>query len=192
MTRSFDGTPVDEDWLTRACAEALRSPTAGNSAGTSMAIVPHRDFGTFYELVTDEAWRGRSRRSDGLSRAGAAVIVTARPDAYAERYAEPDKGDDRLSSADRWPVPYWFVDAGMAIMSLLLLIEEAGLGAVIWGNFRDEDGVRHYAEIPDEDHIVAFILVGHPDGTDEKTSSQRRSIPTRASRVRVTGPSPVT
>ena len=38
---------------------------------------------------------------------------------YLDRYAEPDKGwTDR--DEGRWSAPYWWVDAGMAAMAMLL------------------------------------------------------------------------
>ena len=38
-----------------------------------------------------------------------------------------------------WVVPYWYVDAAFATMTLLLGATEAGIGAAFLGNFRGED-----------------------------------------------------
>ena len=43
------------------------------------------------------------------------VVPFSHKDAYLDRYAEPDKGWTDRDEA-RWPVPYWWVDAGMAAL----------------------------------------------------------------------------
>ena len=49
-----------------------------------------------------------------MRRAPLLIVPLSNKDAYLDRYAEPDKGwTDRDES--RWPVPYWDVDAGMAV-----------------------------------------------------------------------------
>ena len=46
------------------------------------------------------------------------VLPLADADAYVSRYAQPDKERTGLgASADAWPVPYWYIDTGMAAMA---------------------------------------------------------------------------
>jgi nitroreductase len=182
MVRSFDGTPVDPDWLEGACEDALRAPTAGNAAGVRMRIVTAARLGEYFAIATDQEWRAAARRFPGLSRAGGAVLVSVRVDDYLSRYAEDDKAASGLARRDAWPVPYWYVDAAMATMALLLLIEEAGWQATIWGNFRHGERVLTWAGAEDED-LVATVLVGRGDGADAPTSSSRREVAPRAGRV---------
>jgi nitroreductase len=182
MVRSFDATPVDPEWLAALCADALRAPTAGNAAGVRLHVVDVLGLPAYFEAATDPAWRATSRRYAGLARAGAGVIVTTRVEDYLSRYAETDKADSSLAERDAWPVPYWFVDAAMATMALLLLLEEAGWQATIWGNFRHADRVLDFAGVPD-DELVATVLVGRADGTDPPSTSTSRATPTRAARV---------
>ena len=183
MIRSFDGSPVDLDWLDECCASALWSPTAGNSAGVRLYTVAAQHVASFFEVATDEQWRLTARRANGLMRAGAVVLVTCRFQDYLHRYAEPDKSSSRLDDIEGWPVPYWHTDAAMATMSLLLLIEESGLQATMWGNFGRSERLLEWAHIGDEE-LFATVLVGKGDGHDVPSASLTREVPSRVSRVR--------
>jgi len=183
MVRSFDGTPVDPAWLADLCAQALWAPTAGNSAGIRLHTVGPALIGEYFEVATDEGWRSQSRRAQGLQRAGAVVLVTSRRGEYVARYAETDKRHSGLDDESNWPVPYWHTDAAMAAMALLLLIEESGWQAALWGNFRHEDEILRWAGIDDED-LFATVLIGKADGHDVSSPSLSRTVPSRASRVR--------
>ncbi|MGA2123086.1 MAG: nitroreductase family protein [Acidimicrobiales bacterium] len=183
MSRSFDGTPVDVESLAELCAEALWSPTAGNAAGVRFHIIDAPHVREYFEVATDAEWRETSRRYDGLARAGAAVLVTSRPEDYLARYAESDKSSSGLFERDAWPLPYWHTDAAMATMALLLLLEESGWQATIWGNFRHDAAVRAWAGLGDEE-LFASVLIGRADGKDARSSSLEREVPLRRERVR--------
>lgn len=187
MTRSFDGTPVDPTWLDDVCAQALSAPTAGNSAGVRLYTLGAQHVEAYFRHATDETWRSTSRRSEGLQRAGAVVLVTARVQDYLARYAESDKADAGLSERSSWPLPYWHTDAAMATMALLLLLEEGGWQATLWGTFRNADEVLAWAGIEDEE-LFCTLLIGHDDGRGETSSSLRRDVPPRHERVRRLAP----
>ena len=103
------------------------------------------------------------------------IVPLASKDAYLERYAAPDKGwTDR--DEDRWPVPYWFVDTGMAALLVLQTAVDEGLGACFFGipgehvgSFRDAFG------IPEDHAPVGAITVGHriPDTGSAGSPSRR-------------------
>jgi nitroreductase len=187
MTRSFRPEPVDQDLLDQLCVEALRAPTAGNSAGVRMTTIAPEHVAQYFEVATDASWRATSPRFEGLSRAGAVVIVTSRPQDYTARYGESDKGSSGLADRDAWTVPYWHTDAAMATMALLLLVQERGLGASLWGNFRHDDDVLAWARITDE-VLFGSVLVGVPDGQDHASASLARDVISRGQRVRRVGP----
>jgi nitroreductase len=183
MVRSFDGTPVEASWLAELCAEALWAPTAGNSAGIRLHTVGPELIGEYFDVATDEEWRAQSRRYEGLRRAGAVVLVTSRRGEYVARYGESDKRHSGLDDESNWPVPYWHTDAAMATMALLLLLEESGWQAALWGNFRHEEEILRWARINEED-LFATVLIGKADGNDVASTSLARTVPSRASRVR--------
>lgn len=182
MVRSFDDTPVDQQWLDELCATALWAPTAGNAAGVRMHTIGAELVGPYFDVATDEAWRNTARRAEGLQRCGGIVLVTSSPSAYVARYAESDKSSSGLDDESAWPVPYWHTDAAMATMALLLLIEESGWQAALWGNFRHEAPIMEWAGTTDE-HLFATVLVGRADGNDVVSSSLQRNVPRRDERV---------
>lgn len=184
MVRSFTGAPVDEDQLAAMCADSLRAPTAGNTAGVSLTIVPHPSMSAFFDVATDTTWRASAPRAAGLARAGAAVLVLTQPAAYAARYREPDKDDPELGDPAGWPIPYWHADAAMATFALLLLIEDAGWAATFWGAFRHTDAIRRWADAPAGDELFGTVLLGHADGRDRRSGSLDRPVLARADRVR--------
>jgi hypothetical protein len=187
MVRSFDGTPVDPLWLADLCAQALWAPTAGNSAGVRFHTIDAALTSQYFAVATDEEWRANARRADGLQRAGAVVLVTSRPGEYVARYAEADKRGAGLDDEANWRIPYWHTDAAMATMALLLLLEDSGWQAALWGNFRHESAILTWAGISDED-LFATVLIGKADGNDVTSSSLARDVPSRASRVRAVKP----
>jgi nitroreductase len=182
MVRSFDGTGVDEDELGELCAQSLWAPTAGNAAGVRMHTVGRALVNQYFDVATDREWRVNARRAPGLLRAGAVVLVTSKRSAYLERYGEQDKASSGLSDERSWPIPYWHTDAAMATMALLLLLEERGLAATLWGNFRHEHEVLRWARIDGED-LFASVVLGHADGNDIVSTSLERDVPPRPHRV---------
>ncbi len=81
--------------------------------------------------------------------------------AYHRRYQQPDKIKEDGTEVE-WPVPYWHMDVGCAVMILLLAAVDEGLGAGFAG-FPAE----YFAEacrllgIPDEVTPVGVIPIGH-------------------------------
>ena len=87
------------------------------------------------------------------------VVVLADPRRYLDRYAEPDKAQDWASA---WSTPYWWVDGGMAVHTLLLGAIDAGLGALLFGLFAQESAVRAALGIPEDRDVVGVVALGHP------------------------------
>ena len=82
---------------------------------------------------------------------------------YLDRYAEPDKaaaglGDDPSA----WRTPYWLVDGGMVVHTLLLGAVDAGLGALLFGVFAREEAVRAALGVPEDRDVVGVVALGHP------------------------------
>jgi FMN reductase [NAD(P)H] len=100
-------------------------------------------------------------REPWLESAPVHVLVCTRADDYHDRYRLPDKLAD--GSEIQWPVPYWFVDAGAALMMLLLAAIDEGLGAGVSGVPVDAASeLREAFGIPTDVAIVALVTVGVP------------------------------
>ncbi|HVB91515.1 MAG TPA: nitroreductase family protein [Acidimicrobiales bacterium] len=185
MVRSFAADPVDRALLDGLLRAALRSPTAGNSAGTAWVALSGPDQTSLYwDATTDQAWRDTSPRWPGLRRAPAVLLAYSSAAAYVARYAEHDKSDSRLGT-DRagWPVPYWTGDAAFGVMAVLLGAVDAGLGACVLGNFRGEEALNHALGVPHEWHLFGAVLLGRPDGADHRSPSLERALPDAADRI---------
>ncbi len=77
------------------------------------------------------------------------VIPLSNQTAYVDRYSQPDKIEFGLDAAERWPVPYWDIDAGMASMLILLVAVECGLGALFAGIAHGEAELLAHFGVPD-------------------------------------------
>lgn len=164
---------IPADQLTTFLSLAVRAPSAGFSQGWDFVVLsrPH-DRERFWQLTTDPGAPVDSWLS-GLRTAPVLVLCLADPDRYLNRYAEPDKGwTDR--DPDRWPVPYWDVDVGMAALILQLCAVDAGLGACLFGVPKERiDVVREGFSIPANRRLVAMVSLGHP-APDRRSPSLRR------------------
>lgn len=161
MVRRYDpDRPVPEPLVRELLDLAVRAPSAGFSQGWDfLVLLEPADRARFWDATAEpgpaDAWRR------GVGAAPALVLCLSHPDAYLDRYAEPDKGwTDR--SPDRWPVPYWDTDVAMAAMILLLGAQDAGLGALFFGvPPHRHAAVRDALAIPGTRRIVGVVALGH-------------------------------
>jgi nitroreductase len=169
MVRDFTDEPVDAATIDRLVDLARRAPSAGNAQGCRFLVLDQPGSVARYWDTTLPEPRRASFRWPGLVTAPVLIVVAVRPQAYVERYAEPDKAATGLGTGEgEWPVPYWWVDAGAAVEHLLLGAVDAGLGACLFGLFEHEAAVAESFGIGrDEPHhggwrLVATIALGHP------------------------------
>lgn len=173
MRRAFTGEPIDPDVIDHLLDAARRVPSAGNAQGLTWLVLQGRTETQRYWDVTMPTGRD-TFAFPGLLEAPVLVLAVTDPSAYVRRYAEHDKvasglGDQR----DDWPVPYWFVDAGMAIEALLLGAHERKLGACFFGMFAHERAVLDALGVPNGHRGVGTIALGHP--TDDERPGRSRS-----------------
>ena len=174
MTRAFDKRPLDPSALDTLLDLSRRAPSAGNSQAVGFTVLEGCEQTERYWGITLAGEKRQRFRWQQLLDAPVLVLVTTEPARYLARYSEGDKAaTGRGTSAARWPVPYWWVDAGAVIENLLLLVADRGLGACLFGPFDFETAIRHELGIGAERRIVATIAVGHPL-PDEPGRSQRR------------------
>jgi nitroreductase len=174
MTRNFSGQAPGAGVVDRLVAAALLAPSAGNTQGREFVVLEGAEqTSRYWDATTEPAWRAGSRRFPGLSRAPVVVLPFADPDAYLARYQEPDKAG-RADPEVEWVVPYWFVDAGFSVMTLLLGAADAGLGAAFLGNFRGEGALRAALGVPERYRWLGAVLLGEAAEPDPPSSSAAR------------------
>lgn len=171
MTRAFDARPVEPAILDDLVDLASRAPSAGKTQGWHLVVLEGDDTARFWDCTLPAVNRD-SFRWQHLLTAPVIALPVADSKAYVDRYAEPDKARTGLGAgAAAWPVPYWTIDASMAVMTLLLAAEDAGLGALFFGVFRGERELRRELGIPNGLELLGAIALGHPLGASDDASS---------------------
>ncbi len=160
MVRRYADRPVEAAVLDRVLDHALRGPSAGFTQGVALLVLDQPDdLSRFWESASPAD--AESSWLDGMRTAPVVVVPLTSREAYLDRYAEPDKGwADR--DATRWPVPWWYVDAGMAALLVLQTAVDEGLGACLFGVPPDRVGpLREAFGIPEDRVPVGAITLGH-------------------------------
>ena len=180
MVRHYAPTPVSREQVERIVGTVRRAPSAGYSQGQRLLVVTEEAGRAEIVRVFGEAgWTNPDDLEPWLTSAPVHVLVCTREDDYHDRYRMPDKLDD--GDEIEWPVPYWFVDAGAALMMLLLAAIDEGLAAGVSGvPLELAARLRTSFGIPDDVSVVALVTIGAaaPDpGWSAVTS--RRTQPRR-------------
>lgn len=177
MVRDFDpDRPVPAGVRERLLEHAIRAPSAGFSQGWAFLVLETpEERARFWRSTTSaedeaarDAWLVRMRRAPLL------IVPMASKEAYLSRYAESDKGWTDRDEA-RWPVPYWYVDTGMATLLMLLTAVDEGLAACFFGIAAPERP-RFVAEfgVPAEFDPIGCVAVGYAGSADPRSPSLRR------------------
>lgn len=174
MVRSYTEEPVDPGIVDRALANATRAPSAGFTQGWGFLVLDERADLRRYWAATADSVEDPDLWLRGMMRAPVLVVPCSSKAAYLERYAEPDKGWT-AEDEDRWPVPFWHMDAAMASLLVLQTAVDAGLGACFFGipparvaALRAEFGIPGYFD------PVGAITLGHPASRPGPGGSPRR------------------
>lgn len=165
MIRHYKPDPLSPELVDKILNYALRAPSGGFTQGWGfLALTDEADRKRFWQYVPT-----RRKATPTMQDAPLVVVPLSHKRAYLERYAEADKGwEDRAE--ERWPVPYWHIDTGMATLMMLLGAVDEGLDACLFGIMSDDDDVvaddhtaafRAEFGIPDEYTPIGAITVGY-------------------------------
>jgi nitroreductase len=175
MVRTYDpDRPVPPDVLARLLEHATRAPSAGFTQGWEFLVLAEPEERQRYWEVTADLSQEPDSWLRGLMTAPLLIVCLSHPGAYLDRYAEPDKGwTDR--DPNRWPVPYWDVDVGMAALLMLLTAVDEALGACFFGVGGPEqiDRFRTAFGVPADYRPVGVVSVGYA-APDRRSPSLRR------------------
>jgi len=181
MVRNYTDEPVPREVVERIAERGRRAPSGGFSQGVRMVVVTDEQTRARIAELADEPEYVAMGLEPWISRAPVHVVVAMRENDYHDRYTEPDKLDESGEEVE-WRVPWWWVDAGKAIMLLLLAAVDEGLGAGLFGLVGDEnDRLRELLAMPEDLEIVGVVTIGHaaPEPTEErrKETLRRRRRP---------------
>ena len=180
MTRRFVERPLDDEargQLLLLLDLARRAPSAGYSQGVHFLLLTDDDLVGFWRGSGAGDWFARTQ--PGVLAASALVIPLADETAYTQRYAEGDKAGHGLEEAANWPVPFWLTDAAMATQNLLLLLEEAGWGALYFGLFAGSAGALVDLGVPPHVQPLGAVAIGEraPDDVPSGSAVTRTRRP---------------
>jgi len=180
MVRNYTDEAVPPEAIERIVARAKKAPSGGFSQGARFVVVTEKETRRMIAELGSESYYVERGHEPWISRAPVHVVVGMREDDYHDRYREPDKLEEDGTEID-WPVPWWWVDAGKAMMLLLLAAVDEGLGAGLFGLFPAEnnDRLRELLGMPEDVSIVGVVTIGHPapepmEGQRKETLRRRR------------------
>ena len=159
MHRAFLPDPVPREALERIAASVRRAPSGGFSQGQSLVVVTEPETREQIAAAMDEHLYVEKGWPDFMSTA---------PGAHrrlAARRATTSGTTSRTSSEAggveiHWPVPYWYVDAGAAMMLVLLAAIDEGLAAAFTGHPDQEERLRDLLGLPDDVVPIGVAFVG--------------------------------
>jgi nitroreductase len=172
MTRTYDPRPLASDVLDRILDAGRSAPSAGFTQGVTFLVLASPP-------GTARFWRhvGRSEplpggRWDRLRAAPVLVLPLADPQAYLDRYAEPDKAAPGVDSPQDWAVPYWELDAAFATMAMLLAAADERVGALFFAVAHGTAAMMDEFGAPPTMRLIGALALGYP-GVDEAHSPSR-------------------
>lgn len=177
MVRNYTDQAVDETALERIAGAALRAPSAGNSQAIGVVIVTSRAKRSRIAQLADEDRYVSAGFDPWISRAPAHIVISVSEKTYMDRYMEPDKLGPNGEKIE-WPIPYWWVDAGAAMMAVLLATVDEGLSAGFLGVHSVPDLAQELG-IPDDHTPIGVVTVGH-GAPDRRSGSLNRPKKTSA------------
>jgi nitroreductase len=182
--RAYRSEPVPRDLLERITnAAVVRAPSAGFSQGLRLVVVTDEETRRAIAVAAAEEELAQLGRPRWKAAAPVHVVVLVREDDYHERYRRKDKLAITGGRELDWPAPYWFVDAGAAMMLLMLGALDEGLAAAVFG-VTDIPALRTALGLPDGLHFVAVVTMGYPAEPDQDEASKLSSVFTRRRKSR--------
>ena len=161
MVRHYDPEPVPRETLERICRSVRRAPSGGFSQGQRLIVVTEAETRTkIAKLLHEDDWVAEGREP-WMSVAPAHIVVCTREQDYHDRYNQPDKLAVTGGVEIEWPAPFWYVDAGAAMMLILLAAIDEGLAAGVYGvTVPEMQTFKELLAIPEDVHVVAGVTVG--------------------------------
>ena len=184
MVRHYAPEPVSREVVERIVGTVRRAPSAGYSQGQRLLVVMEDEGRAEVVRIASSGWSAAEEGLEPwLESAPVHVFVCVREADYHERYRQEDKLVD--GAEIEWPVPFWYVDAGAALMLILLAAIDEGLAAGLTGVPKELAAELGAAfGIPEDVTIVAHVTIGVP-APDPAWSAvtSRRTKPRRTDNV---------
>jgi nitroreductase len=166
VVRNYKKTSFEDSKLKNISKFSIKIPTAGFSRG--IEILNTFDVKKIKNVsrIFNEDNFIKVGKSPWISNSLALFFILLNEEAYHHRYSKNDK-TNAVNSKD-WDVPYWYVDAGAAMMNCILLIEEKELSSGFMGLHNiDRKKIHEEFKIPDTYQIIGMITAGVEDSNTD-------------------------
>ena len=166
VVRNYKKTSLEDTNLKNISKFSIKIPTAGFSRG--IEILNTFDVKKIKNVsrIFNEDNFIKDGKSPWISNSLALFFILLNEEAYHHRYSKNDK-TNAVNSKD-WDVPYWYVDAGAAMMNCILLIEEKELSSGFMGLHNiDRKKIHEEFKIPDTYQIIGMITAGVEDSNTD-------------------------
>nr|MBF6592519.1 nitroreductase family protein [Ktedonobacterales bacterium] len=124
MVRHFRPDAVAPEVIERLLELARHAPSAGFTQGQSFIVVTRPELKKAIGTLCGEDGYVEGGFHPFISEAPVLIVACTSEAAYHHRYQEADKLSEDGSEI-AWPVPYWHMDIGCAVMILLLGVVDA-------------------------------------------------------------------
>jgi FMN reductase [NAD(P)H] len=162
--RSYADRSVPREVLERITDTAVvRAPSAGFSQGLRLVVVTDPETRKAIAVAAAEEELAVQGRPRWKADAPVHIVVLVAEDDYHARYQQPDKLRITGGTEIAWPAPYWYIDAGAAMMLLMLAAIDEGLASAVFG-VTDYAALTRALDLPDDLRFVAVVTVGYPGG----------------------------
>jgi nitroreductase len=170
MVRRFDPRPLPGEVLDRILHSATRGPSAGFSQGLDLLVLEGPAAVRDFWLATADP---RFDKPYSTAEPPVIVLVLSDKQAYLDRYGAPDKAGLGMDVEEGWPVPYWDLDAAMAVMLMLLAATDQGVGAWYFGVFHGAEALLERLGVPAGRRLIGAVALGYPAADDHPGGSSR-------------------
>ncbi len=173
VVRSYQKVSLNKKSLQNIAKYSVKIPTAGFSRGIEILNTFDANKIKIVSEIFNENNFKKDNQSPWISNSLGLFFLLLSEDEYHKRYSSPDKKN--AVNSKEWDIPYWYVDAGAALMNCLLLIEEQGFASGFMGLHNiDRKKIHDLFKIPQDYQIVGMVTAGVED--DSVVNSKKNNL----------------
>ena len=159
VVRNYIDIECSIDPLLEIPKNAIKIPTAGFSRGVEILISTESKNILEVSKIFGEIDYVSNGHNPWISKSKALYFILVNEEAYHQRYEMKDKAN--AINSKNWDVPYWYLDAGAAMMNCMLLIEESDFSSGFMGLHNiNRDLIHDLFKIPLNYKIAGLVTAG--------------------------------
>jgi nitroreductase len=154
---------------------AVKIPTAGFSRGIEIITILNASNIKKISVIANEKKYMDAGKDPWISWSEGIIIILINKISYVERYSKEDK--NKSLNPENWHIPYWYIDAGAALMNILLGSEDKKLGSgFLGGHNLNLDILKKEFNIPKNIEILGLVPIGVRKNIDKKNNTEKKKL----------------